>query len=220
MFPIAELAGSTQLRTGMPFSTRTKQTAIVTALVGSAVATLGAFYVTGVSTAVLHDSQAKGRILVNAIFHRAQEVVKHGDDPYKALRDDPGLQSILEASIFSESVTGASILDTNGVIIASSDPNQIGRTLAPRADLSALVSADAVSQLRVIYSLSGRTFEVREPLLLGDQGLGSISVGMSTLLMQRQLDDSLQPALLVAIVTMIVTMVVAGIVVSWGFNRL
>jgi len=204
----------------MRFGTRAKQTAIVTALVGSAVATLGMFYLTGVASLVLRESYATGQLLVNAIFHRTQQVVKDGVDPYQALRGDPGLRSILEASIFSESVTSASILDVNGIVVASSDPNSEGRHTLARSDLGSLVDAGALTQLRAIYSLSGRTFEVRLPLKRGDEDFGSISVGVSTVLMQRQLDSSLQPAARVALATLVVTMLVAGIVVRFGFNRL
>ena len=45
---------------------------------------------------------------------------------YQALRTDPGLRAILESSIYGESVTDASILDTMGTIVASSDPTQVG----------------------------------------------------------------------------------------------
>ena len=86
---------------------------------------------TRVSSVVLRESHARGQLLASAIFHRARQVVIGSVEPYAALRDDPGLRSILEASIFGESVTGASILDTRGVVVASSDPT-LGRQ-RPRA---------------------------------------------------------------------------------------
>ncbi len=88
---------------------------------------------------VLHESHARGQLLANAIFHRAREVVTGSSDPYAALRADPGLRAILESSIYGESVTDAAILDTQGIIIAASDPTQVGQPLRARADLAALV---------------------------------------------------------------------------------
>ena len=58
------------------------------------------------------ESQARGELLSNTIFHRAREIViTTNGDPYAALHSDPGLRAILEASIYGESVTGAAILD-------------------------------------------------------------------------------------------------------------
>ena len=154
---------------------------------------LSALYVTRVSSVVLRESHARGQLLANAIFHRAREVVTGSADPYAALRADPGLRSILESSIFGESVTGASILDTRGVVVASSDPTLVGSGMRPRDDLAQLLAANALSQLGVIYSREGRTLEVRQPMMLGDEAFGSIRIGVSTLLMRQELNASLRP---------------------------
>ena len=117
---------------------------------------------------------ARGQLLSNAIFHRARELVTDSADPYAALRTDPGLRAILESTIYGESVTGASILDTNGTIIASSDTTRVGLRSSGGGDLGALLAQDPLEQLRVIYSDEGRTLEVRQPMTLGDEAFGSI----------------------------------------------
>ena len=195
----------------MRLGIRAKQIAGVTAIVGLSVVALSAFYVTRVSSVVLRESHARGQLLASAIFHRARQVVIGSVEPYAALRDDPGLRSILEASIFGESVTGASILDTRGVVVASSDPTLVGSGLEPRADLAQLLAANALSQLGVIYSPDGRTLEVRQQMMLGDEAFGSIRVGVSTVLMRQELNASLGPALLTAAGALIIAVVVAGI---------
>ena len=195
----------------MRLGIRAKQIAGVTAIVGLSVVALSAFYVTRVSSVVLRESHARGQLLASAIFHRARQVVIGSVEPYAALRDDPGLRSILEASIFGESVTGASILDTRGVVVASSDPTLVGSGLEPRADLAQLLAANALSQLGVIYSRDGRTLEVRQQMMLGDEAFGSIRVGVSTVLMRQELNASLGPALLTAAGALIIAVVVAGI---------
>jgi signal transduction histidine kinase len=195
----------------MRLSIRAKQIAGVTAIVGLSVVALSAFYVTRVSSVVLRESHSRGQLLASTIFHRARQVVIGSVEPYAALRDDPGLRSILEASIFGESVTGASILDTRGVVVASSDPALVGRLPAPREDLAQLVAANALSQLGVIYSRDGRTLEVRQAMMLGDEAFGSIRVGVSTVLMRQELNASLGPALLTAVGALIVAVLVAGI---------
>src|ERR1043165_363208 len=114
----------------MRLGIKAKQIASVTAIVGLAVVMLSAVHVARLARLVLHESQARGELLSNAIFHRAREVVVTATgDPYAALSNDPGLRAILESSIYGESVTGASILDAQGIVRVSSDPTQEGKPL-------------------------------------------------------------------------------------------
>jgi signal transduction histidine kinase len=188
-----------------------KQIAGVTAIVGVAVLALSGLYVTRLTGVVLHESHARGQLLSNAILHRAREVVTGAVEPYAALQDDPGLRAILESSLYGESVTGASILDTFGIVIASSDPTRVGLRPADRPDLAALVEQRAVAQLRVIYSPEGQTLELRQPMMLGDEAFGSIRIGVSTLLMRQEVNAALRPALLTAAVALAVAILVAAL---------
>ncbi len=188
-----------------------KQIAGVTAIVGVAVAALSALYVARLAEVVLQESYGRGLLLSNAIYHRTRELVTASADPYAALRTDPGLRAILESTIYGESVTGASILDTKGTIIASSDTSRVGLRGSGGEDLGALLAQDPLEQLRVIYSDEGRTLEVRQPMTLGDEAFGSIGIGVSTLLMRQELNASLRPALLTAVIAMGVAVFVAAL---------
>ena len=188
-----------------------KQIAGVTAIVGVAVVSLSGLYVTRLAEVVLQESYARGQLLSNAIFHRAREVVTASPEPYTALRTDPGLRAILESTIYGESVTGAAILDTRGTVIASSDTARVGLQLDEGADLAALLEQSPVRQLRVIYSEEGRTLDVRQPMMLGDEAFGSIRIGVSTLLMRQELNASLRPALFTAAVAVGVAVFVAAL---------
>jgi signal transduction histidine kinase len=188
-----------------------KQIAGVTAIVGVAVAALSALYVTRLAEVVLQESYGRGLLLANAIYHRAREIVPSSAEPYAALRTDPGLRSILESTIYGESVTGASILDPDGTTVASSDATRVGLRSIGGDDLGALLAQDPLEQLRVIYSDEGRTLEVRQPMTLGDEAFGSIRIGVSTLLMRQELDASLRPALLTAAVAMAIAVFVAAL---------
>ena len=126
-----------------------KQIAGVTAIVGIAVAALSALYVARLAEVVLQESHGRGLLLSNAIYHRARELVTESADPYAALRTDPGLRAILESTIYGESVTGASILDPKGTIIASSDTTRVGLQSLGGEDLGALLAQDPLEQLRV-----------------------------------------------------------------------
>jgi signal transduction histidine kinase len=196
----------------MRLGIKAKQIAAVTAIVGIAVVTLSAVHVTRLARVVLRESQARGELLANAIFHRAREVVVIGPaDPYAALRSDPGLRAILESSIYGESVTGAAILDTQAIVRASSDPTLEGKPLPPRADMASLVNASALEQLRVIYSQDGRTLDVQRQMSLGDEAFGSIRIGVSTVLMRQELDASLRPAVNIALASLLIAVIVAAL---------
>jgi signal transduction histidine kinase len=196
----------------MRLSIKAKQIAAVTTIVGLAVVMLSAVHVARLARVVLHESEARGQLLANAIFHRAREVVVTGaGDPYAALRGDPGLRAILESSIYGESVTGASILDTQGVVRASSDPTQEGDRYPPQEDLASLINADSIDQLRTIYARDGRTLEVRQQMVLGDQPFGSIRIGVSTVLMRQELDASLRPAVNIALASLLIAVMVAAV---------
>jgi signal transduction histidine kinase len=188
-----------------------KQIAGVTAIVGVAVTALSGLYVTRLSAVVLHESHARGELLSSTIFHRAREVVTGSADPYAALRDDPGMRSILESSIYGESVTGAHILDPDGIIVASGDPSRVGEKYPERTDLAQLVERTALQQLRVIYNRDGQTLDVRQPLTLGTDAFGSIRIGVSTPLMRQELNAALRPALFTAAVSLLIAVIVAGL---------
>jgi hypothetical protein len=190
---------------------KVKQIAGVTAVVGVSVAALSGLYVARLAGVVLHESYARGELLSNAIIHRARVVVPGGANPYAALRTDSGLRSILESSIYGESVTEAVILDTEGIIVAGSDPSREGLRLRERQDLAELLDQGAMAQLRAIYSPEGQTLEVRQPIVLGDEAFGSIRIGVSTLLMRQELDALLRPALVTAAVALAVAVLVAGV---------
>jgi signal transduction histidine kinase len=196
----------------MRLSIKAKQIAAVTTIVGLAVVMLSAVHVARLARVVLHESEARGQLLANAIFHRAREVVVTGaGDPYAALTADPGLRAILESSIYGESVTGASMLDTQGVVRASSDPTQEGKPYPAREDLASLINADSLDQLRTIYARDGRTLEVRQQMVLGDQPFGSIRIGVSTVLMRQELDASLRPAVNIALASLLIAVMVAAV---------
>jgi signal transduction histidine kinase len=191
---------------------KAKQIAAVTAIVGLAVLGLSAVHVARLARVVLHESQARGELLANTIFHRAREVViSNNADPYALLRNDPGLRAILESSIYGESVTEAAILDTQGIVRASSDAALEGKALPGRADLATLVDGSALDQLRTIYSQDGRTLEVRRQMVLGDEPFGSIRIGVSTVLMRQELNASLQPAINIAVASMLIAVIVAAL---------
>ncbi len=186
----------------MRVSIKTKQVASVTSIVGLAVFVLSGLYLSSLARIRLEESKARGELLANAIYQRARDVVASGD-PQTALRTDGGLRAILESSAYSENVTYAAIVDVAGVAIAHSDATRVGRTLPPNGDLNTLLERGSLSQIRAIYAEGGRTLEIRKPLLMGTAEFGSIRIGVSTLLIRRDFDQSLETPLAVALAAVV-----------------
>jgi signal transduction histidine kinase len=195
----------------MRLGIRAKQIAGVTAIVGLSVVLLSGLAAAMVASLVMNESLARGKLIALAIYQRAREVVPASPDPYVGLRDDPGLRSILQSSLYGESLTGASVIDRDGIVVASSDSAMLGRPLPPSDDLEPIVKGGPMRQLQVIYSTEGRTLEVRQPLILDDAPFGEIRVGVSTLLMRSALSGWLTQTLVVAVIALIVAVLVAGL---------
>jgi signal transduction histidine kinase len=195
----------------MRLGIKAKQVAGVTSIVTLSIVALGLIHLASLARVALEESKARGELLKNAILHRASVAISDQADPYQALRDDAGLRSILESSLYSKSVIYAAIVDTEGRVVAHSDPSQTGQRLAPADELDPLLALNGISRLRAIYSDAGRTLEVRERLILKEEQrqFGSIRVGISTLLIQGELNAALGPALLTLALALVVAVVVA-----------
>jgi signal transduction histidine kinase len=195
----------------MRLSIRLKQIVGVTAIVGLAVVALSALYTNRLANVVLRESLSRGKMLASTILHRAGGIVTGDVDPYLALREDQGLRSILESSIYGDNISFAAIVDTSGTVIVHNNRAQVGRTLAERADLEAVIDDTPLNKLRVIFAGDGQTLEVRETLKRGSEDFGSIRIGVSTLLMRSQLRELLNDALFTGAAALAIAVFVAGI---------
>lgn len=195
----------------MRLGIKAKQILGVTLIVAAAVIGLSLLYAARLSDALLQEHDARARLVVNAILHRAREVARESADPAAALAGDPGVRASLESSLYSESVVVAAIVDTDGFVIASNDRSLIGRMLPERRPLSRLVGDSVWGQLRVVYGQDGETFEVRESLQRGADTIGDARVVVSTVLVRRGLNQSLRPALVFALAAIVVAVFVAAL---------
>ena len=197
----------------MRLGIRAKQIAGVTLIVGVFVVGLSALYVSQLAQSVLRENEKLARLLVMQVFHRAAEVVPGAIDPYEALRSDPGVRSILDSTIYGEVITGAAILNADGVVIASQDESLVGSLLPERDELKTLVAAGPVDQLRTIYSEDAQTFEVRENLTLAptNEVFGSIHIGVSTLFVRDAIHDLLIRALTTGAVALLIGVIAAAV---------
>ena len=115
-----------------------KQVLGVTSLVGVVVVVLSVLHLSTLARVSLEESRARAELLANAIYHRAREVVDDGDLA-RALREDSGLRSILESSLYSKNLIFAAIADVHNKAIVHADRSLHGQVLAEGDDLSKLL---------------------------------------------------------------------------------
>ena len=188
-----------------------KQVLGVTSIVAAVVVVLSLLHVANLAHLSLEESKARAELLADAIYHRAHQVdIGHGD-PYQALQADPGLRSILESSLYSKNVTFAAVADLHDVAVAHADRSLEGQPLPQSEDLNKLLARRSLGQLFEIYRGQGRNYVYTQRLLVvpGNRELGSIRVGVSTLLIRNDLDASLSPAMATALIALAVAVFVA-----------
>jgi signal transduction histidine kinase len=179
-----------------------KQVLGVTIIVGAVVVVLSLMHLARLAQVSLDESRARAELLGNAIYHRARQVVAEQSDPYLALHADPGLRSLLEASLYDNNVTFAAIVNADGIAVAHADPSQEGHPIPVAADLGELLTRSSFQQLTAIYRDQGRNLDYTQLLLLDDRPIGSIHIGVSTLLIRRDLNRSLGPAIVTALLAL------------------
>jgi signal transduction histidine kinase len=175
-------------------SLKQKQVLGVTAMVALIVTALSLLHLMNLARVLLIESKARVELLANAVYHQARDVVTDPVTAYDEVRISRSVQSALEAAIYSQDVIDAVIVDPTSVVIASSDPMQVGKTVSPRTPLNNVIADNGVAQLQAVYN-TDQSLEWSQPIALGDQPFGEIRIGLSTLLVRSALNQSLAPAI-------------------------
>jgi signal transduction histidine kinase len=189
-------------------SLKQKQVLGVTTMVAAIVVALSLLHLRNLAGVLLLESRARVELLANGVYHQAREVITDPATAYQQVRTSRSVQSALEAAIYSPDVTDAAIVDPSGVVIASSDPVQVGKVVAARALLSDLIRSGGLAQVLAVYNTE-QSLEWRQPISLGDRPFGEIRIGLSTLLVRDALGRSLGPAALAAAVALVVAVITA-----------
>ena len=186
----------------------------MTTLVVVIVATLSAYHLSTLARLSMKETASRGELLNQAIFQRAREVVPTAKDPYAALQQDGGIRSLLDSSVgYSLNVTYAAITNKDGLAVAHSFASEEGKPLPEQEDLEGVVDRNPIALLRAVYS--DRTYEVRQPLLLGDQPFCTIRIGISTLVVKNELRTAFHLALQSVLVALIMSTIVAMLLAQW-----
>lgn len=203
----------------MRVSVRTKQVLGITAIVFAVVAALGGYYVLKLGDVLIRETRTRADLIASGVYQRLTQLVQEGGDLREKISTDPGLQTMLELAGYSPNMSYAAVVDPNRVILAHIDRTRVGSRLEPAEDLQTLVEAGHWSQARAIYTQGGTTREWRMQLMLdfgaGPQEFASIRVGVTTLLLQDDLEEALTPALLTALALLIGAVLVSTLLSHW-----
>jgi signal transduction histidine kinase len=112
----------------------------------------------------------------------------------------------LQSALYSQDIIDASIVDPSGVVIASSDPEQVGKTLPPLPQLNDLISESSVARLRAIYA-SENNIGWTQPMALGETPFGEIRIALTMGLVRTALNRSIAPAAVAAVFALLIAIV-------------
>jgi len=199
----------------MRLSVKTTQIMAVTAIVFTAVAMMGAFFLLSMADLLVHETRSRADLLANGIFTRAAAVALEGGDLPHTLAQDAGLRAIMQMTNLSGQAMYAAVVDPSGIALIHSDPAKTGDTIPPNPELSAFVDAGPVEKLRAIFTRGGLIKEVRLPLRTETTEFGTITVAMSTLLIRSDLEDALKPAAWTAGGLLLISVLVATLLAQW-----
>ena len=198
-------------------SIKAKQVAGVTTLVVVVVFLMSGWQMATLMRLRLEQTHAGAELLADAIFQRAFAVVSaEPADPYTALREDGGIRSILLASIAyteGQNILYTAVVRPNGEPIVHSSPEFEAQLMPEQEDFEPIVTAGPIAQARAVYS--ERRFEVRRPILSGEQQFGVIRVGVSTLLVRDEIMGALWRAAQTAVVALALSTLVATLLAQW-----
>src|SRR5687767_7813516 len=198
----------------MRLSIKQKQVLGVTAMVAIIVTAMSLLHLMNLARVLLLESRDRVELMANAVYNQAALVVADPATAYDDVRNSRSVQSALEAAIYSQDVIDAVIVDPDGTVIASSDPEQLGKVLTARPPLNNLIASSRVAQLQAVYNTE-QSVEWNQPIALGDQPFGEIRIGLSTILVRDDLNQSLAPAAVAASVALLVAVASAMLLAQW-----
>jgi signal transduction histidine kinase len=190
----------------MRLSLKQKQVLGVTAMVALIVIALSLLHLSNTAGVLLAESRDRFELFGSSVYAQAAAAITTPDTAYHDVRTSKYVQSALESVLYSQDTLDASIVDPAGVVIASSDPEQIGKTVPRRPQLNDLIALNGYARIRAIYS-SENNLEWTQPMALGDTPFGEIRIGLTMALVRSDLSESLGPAVLAAGVALLIAVV-------------
>src|SRR6266545_3450900 len=181
-----------------------KEALAVTLLTFLVVATTTAVHLSQLTRVVVQEASRQASLVAQQIYAQSAQALSRtpGSTPRDVLRRDRDLRSLLDASVgYSPHLLYAFIMDHSCKAPPPTERPREGTLAVPRRRLNELLEVDPLSRLMALYG-GNQTFEVVLPIKLNEQPFGSIHLGVSTVLLQRELNDALRQSMTLAAIAL------------------
>ena len=214
----------------MQLRLRTKLTLVMTGLVFLVVVVLSGVYFARLTGQVIQETNNRANELTQQVFAQAkrsladakQSGMKANSDSPEDRRDyvrqaferNDGLTESMQAPLGANPwIYDVMIVNKNGMVLASGDPQTPGTFVTSRPLFGRLASGNIIRQMKALYG-PDPVFEVRYPFTMGGEPFGEVRVGISISLLRNEILPSLRNSAAIALVALLVStglaMVVSG----------
>jgi signal transduction histidine kinase len=184
----------------MRWGLKSKEALAITLLTLVVVVTTLAVHLAQLTRVAVEETQRQAELIAKQIVAQSTRALARGPegDPREALRTDPELRNLLEASVgYSPSLLYVLVADGAGRVILHSQSDKEGERLVPQPPLTDLRAVNPVRRFDALLS-RGRTYETSVAISLDRQPFGSVRLGVSTTLLRRELTEAVTQSLMLA----------------------
>lgn len=179
---------------------RAKETLGITLLTVLVVATTTLIHMSQLSRVAVQGAVREADLVGKQIYARLRVSLERagGGDPGMVLRRDHDLRSLIDASVgYSPHLVYALVADAAGRALVHSERERESTRAPARPGLRELAALGPVRSVQALYA-AGSVYEVALPVQLDGRPFGSVRLGVSTVLMRRELSDALTRSLALA----------------------
>ena len=211
----------------MQLRLRTKLTVVMTSLVMLVVAVVSVVFLAQLLQQVLDETQKRATEIADDTFHQVDHALKDASDrgwrPESssasdtndyvryALESSDGLQAELKSAVGSPSIYEVSIIDKDGIVVLSSDKEQVHKYLPRRTPLSQLVDRNFIHQVKVLREAT-RLYEWVYRFTIGDQPF-EVRVAVSTkFLLNNVIVPNLRTSGTIVVLALVISTLLAAVV--------
>ena len=213
---------------------RTKFTLVTTSLMLFVVAVLSCVFAAQLLGQLIQETDDRADDLAQQVFRQAENAVKEAareglqlsSDAPDEVRDyvrhafeiSAGLRTQLLAAKENRLIYEVSITDTEGMVLASTDENRLGKVFPDRNSLSQLVGRSFLHQMRVLLVPTTRTdqnshlFEHDYRFSNGRKPFGEVRVVVDSALLVQEIRKDLRIGGVIVLVALVVSALLAAVV--------
>lgn len=211
----------------MQLGLRAKLTMVITALVLLTTAVLSIVFLELLMQQVLHNTDKRAQELAEQVFgdasHAQSDAKQRGmlpasndaqeihDYERTVFETSDALNERVKAAVVLPAIYEVAIVDTDNLVLVSSDPSEVGKIVPRRPPLSRLVQSPIVRQIRILLG-PPQVYEVEFPFLVHGQPFAEVRVAVSTSLLLNDIKPSMQQWVTVAILALVLSTILAAVV--------